>query len=124
MWEEEGRLGLWPLGGRSDAGLCLSPQQEVQNIFKAKHPMDTEITKAKVTALLAVLPGWPCVHPQPRCPSFLFPLHRSLGLVPRSWKRSIRILPILWEPGSSTPEPRRSGACCAWSRTSRPRSAS
>jgi AP-2 complex subunit alpha len=25
-----------------------SPQQEVQNIFKAKHPMDTEITKAKV----------------------------------------------------------------------------
>ncbi|XP_015278687.1 PREDICTED: AP-2 complex subunit alpha-2-like [Gekko japonicus] len=33
-----------------------SPQQEVQNIFKAKHPMDTEITKAKIigfgTALL------------------------------------------------------------------------
>ncbi|XP_040495623.1 AP-2 complex subunit alpha-2 isoform X4 [Ursus maritimus] len=25
-----------------------SPQQEVQNIFKAKHPMDTEITKAKI----------------------------------------------------------------------------
>uniref|UniRef100_A0A670ID66 AP-2 complex subunit alpha n=1 Tax=Podarcis muralis TaxID=64176 RepID=A0A670ID66_PODMU len=25
-----------------------SPQQEVQNIFKANHPMDTEITKAKV----------------------------------------------------------------------------
>ncbi|XP_076971431.1 AP-2 complex subunit alpha-2 isoform X2 [Tamandua tetradactyla] len=24
------------------------PQQEVQNIFKAKHPMDTEITKAKI----------------------------------------------------------------------------
>ncbi|XP_061466074.1 AP-2 complex subunit alpha-2 isoform X6 [Rhineura floridana] len=33
-----------------------NPQQEVQNIFKAKHPMDTEITKAKIigfgTALL------------------------------------------------------------------------
>ncbi|XP_053250514.1 AP-2 complex subunit alpha-2 isoform X5 [Podarcis muralis] len=33
-----------------------SPQQEVQNIFKANHPMDTEITKAKIigfgTALL------------------------------------------------------------------------
>nr|XP_056707149.1 AP-2 complex subunit alpha-2 isoform X2 [Euleptes europaea] len=33
-----------------------SPQQEVQNIFKAKHPMDTDITKAKIigfgTALL------------------------------------------------------------------------
>ncbi|XP_078239799.1 AP-2 complex subunit alpha-2 isoform X2 [Pogona vitticeps] len=33
-----------------------SPQQEMQNIFKAKHPMDTEITKAKIigfgTALL------------------------------------------------------------------------
>ncbi|GAB1292916.1 AP-2 complex subunit alpha-2 [Apodemus speciosus] len=26
----------------------FSPQQEVQNIFKAKHPMDTEITKAKI----------------------------------------------------------------------------
>uniref|UniRef100_A0A8I6AGL2 AP-2 complex subunit alpha n=1 Tax=Rattus norvegicus TaxID=10116 RepID=A0A8I6AGL2_RAT len=25
-----------------------NPQQEVQNIFKAKHPMDTEITKAKI----------------------------------------------------------------------------
>ncbi|KYO31293.1 hypothetical protein Y1Q_0006455 [Alligator mississippiensis] len=25
-----------------------SPKQEVQNIFKAKHPMDTEITKAKI----------------------------------------------------------------------------
>ncbi|XP_075422981.1 AP-2 complex subunit alpha-2 isoform X2 [Ascaphus truei] len=25
-----------------------SPQQEVQNIFKAKHPMDNEITKAKI----------------------------------------------------------------------------
>lgn len=25
-----------------------SPQSEVQNIFKAKHPMDTEITKAKI----------------------------------------------------------------------------
>nr|KAF6398418.1 adaptor related protein complex 2 subunit alpha 2 [Molossus molossus] len=25
-----------------------SPQQEVQSIFKAKHPMDTEITKAKI----------------------------------------------------------------------------
>lgn len=25
-----------------------SPQQEVQNIFKANHPMDAEITKAKV----------------------------------------------------------------------------
>ncbi|XP_048340155.1 AP-2 complex subunit alpha-2 isoform X1 [Sphaerodactylus townsendi] len=33
-----------------------NPQQEVQNIFKAKHPMDTDITKAKIigfgTALL------------------------------------------------------------------------
>ncbi|ELV12600.1 AP-2 complex subunit alpha-2 [Tupaia chinensis] len=28
-----------------------SPQQEVQNIFKAKHPMDTEITKAKMYRL-------------------------------------------------------------------------
>ncbi|XP_037587046.1 AP-2 complex subunit alpha-2 isoform X3 [Cebus imitator] len=25
-----------------------NPQQEVQNIFKAKHPMDTEVTKAKI----------------------------------------------------------------------------
>ncbi|CAM5149632.1 unnamed protein product, partial [Natator depressus] len=25
-----------------------NPQQEMQNIFKAKHPMDTEITKAKI----------------------------------------------------------------------------
>lgn len=37
--------------------LCHSPQQEVQNIFKAKHPMDTEITKAKVTALFMAFPG-------------------------------------------------------------------
>ncbi|CAL8359747.1 unnamed protein product [Gadus morhua 'NCC'] len=33
-----------------------APQQEVQKIFKAKHPMDTEVTKAKImgfgTALL------------------------------------------------------------------------
>ena len=28
--------------------LSCSPKQEVQNIFKAKHPMDAEITKAKV----------------------------------------------------------------------------
>lgn len=28
--------------------LSYSPKQEVQNIFKAKHPMDAEITKAKV----------------------------------------------------------------------------
>ncbi|OXB56597.1 hypothetical protein ASZ78_003147 [Callipepla squamata] len=28
--------------------LCCSPKQEVQNIFKAKHPMDAEITKAKI----------------------------------------------------------------------------
>eukprot|EP00069_Balaena_mysticetus_P005815 bmy_04998T0 len=28
-----------------------NPQQEVQNIFKAKHPMDTEITKAKMYRL-------------------------------------------------------------------------
>lgn len=37
------------LAQRGDPCFYLtSPQQEVQNIFKAKHPMDTEITKAKV----------------------------------------------------------------------------
>lgn len=35
--------------------LSHSPQQEVQNIFKAKHPMDTEITKAKVGEVKAHL---------------------------------------------------------------------
>lgn len=32
-----------------------NPQQEVQNIFKAKHPMDTEITKAKIIGFGAAL---------------------------------------------------------------------
>lgn len=35
----------------------LSPQQEVQSIFKAKHPMDTEVTKAKVLVLRWTFPG-------------------------------------------------------------------
>ncbi|TWW67020.1 C Adaptor protein complex AP-2 subunit alpha-2 [Takifugu flavidus] len=30
------------------AQVSFSPQQEVQKIFKAKHPMDTEVTKAKI----------------------------------------------------------------------------
>lgn len=29
-----------------------SPQQEMQNIFKANHPMDAEITKAKVSIMI------------------------------------------------------------------------
>ncbi|KAJ8795566.1 hypothetical protein J1605_002328 [Eschrichtius robustus] len=37
-----------------------NPQQEVQNIFKAKHPMDTEITKAKKVPWHArISPGLP-----------------------------------------------------------------
>lgn len=32
----------------------FSPQQEVQKIFKAKHSMDTEVTKAKVRQLINV----------------------------------------------------------------------
>ncbi|XP_047435704.1 AP-2 complex subunit alpha-2 isoform X2 [Mugil cephalus] len=40
-----------------------APQQEVQNIFKAKHPMDTDVTKAKITGFgVALLEG---VDPNP-----------------------------------------------------------
>lgn len=100
-----------------------SPQQEVQSIFKAKHPMDTEITKAKVTALFMAsrVTLW-APSATTSVPTLPLPLHRSSGLVPHSLKRSILILPILWELVSSTPEPPRSGACCVWSRISRPRS--
>ncbi|XP_051235850.1 AP-2 complex subunit alpha-2 isoform X2 [Dicentrarchus labrax] len=40
-----------------------APQQEVQNIFKAKHPMDTDVTKAKILGFgVALLDG---VDPNP-----------------------------------------------------------
>lgn len=107
-----------------------SPQQEVQNIFKAKHPMDTEITKAKVNAVLkAVLsqgPAWGCQEghlcPIPSVPTRLFALHRLLGLVLRSLKKLILILQILWELVSYIPEPPRSDAYCVWSQIYKPRS--
>lgn len=43
-------MGSPELRGRGpDSPLsCLSPQQEAQKIFKANHPMDPEVTKAKV----------------------------------------------------------------------------
>lgn len=41
--------------------------------------MDTEITKAKVTALFAALPGRPCVHPQLQCPSSPVSLAQIIG---------------------------------------------
>lgn len=61
--------------------LCHSPQQEVQNIFKAKHPMDTEITKAKVTALFMAFPSRDTVGGSRR--SYCV-LTRSHGLFPNS----------------------------------------
>uniref|UniRef100_A0A8C2WL95 AP-2 complex subunit alpha n=1 Tax=Cyclopterus lumpus TaxID=8103 RepID=A0A8C2WL95_CYCLU len=43
--------------------LSLSPQQEVQTIFKAKHPMDTDVTNAKILGFgVALLDG---VDPNP-----------------------------------------------------------
>lgn len=112
--------------------LCRSPQQEVQNIFKAKHPMDTEITKAKVTASLMAFPsrgpaGGSCgaaVFSRAATACFLTPLlpHRLLGSVLHSLKKLIPILQISWEPESSTPKPARLGAYCVWSRTCKPRS--
>lgn len=36
----------------SSVASFLRPEQEVQQIFKAKHPMDTEVTKAKVRQLV------------------------------------------------------------------------
>ena len=58
------QLSLWVVGGGATAALrggrgrscqvpdCKlslpSPQQEAQKIFKANHPMDAEVTKAKV----------------------------------------------------------------------------
>lgn len=102
-----------------------SPQQEVQNIFKAKHPMDTEITKAKVTVCL--FRAFPSGGPMSRLshqsvPTLPFPLCRLLGLALHSSKKSTLILPTSWEPVSSTPEPPRSAAYCVWSRICRPRS--
>lgn len=46
------RVAAFSGGLTSDLCFCvaslLRPEQEVQQIFKAKHPMDTEVTKAKV----------------------------------------------------------------------------
>lgn len=97
----------------------LSPQQEVQNIFKAKHPMDTEITKAKVKGCGGV-PKADTVASA--LPDPLLLLDRSLDLVPHSSRKSIPILRILWVLASSIPEPPRSGACCVWSLICKPRS--
>ncbi|XP_021119681.1 AP-2 complex subunit alpha-2 isoform X2 [Heterocephalus glaber] len=69
-----------------------NPQQEVQSIFKAKHPMDTEITKAKLL------------------------LGRSSDLGQHSLKKLILTLQTLWALASSTPKPPRLDACCVWSR--------
>lgn len=52
-----GASALAQLTALALASVSHSPQQEVQNIFKAKHPMDTEITKAKVKVLLWTFPG-------------------------------------------------------------------
>ena len=49
-------------------------------------------------------------------------LDRSLDLVLHFLKKLILILRISWELESSTRKPPRSDACCAWSRTCKPRS--
>ena len=139
-WKQLSRRAGCPLGwGRREAGPVVvdsaesvtlafvspSPQQEVQNIFKAKHPMDTEITKAKV--MMALFGAFPSGGPisllsHQSAPTLPFPLCRSLGLVLHSLKKLTLILPTLWEPVSSTPEPPRLVAYFVWSRIYRPRS--
>ncbi|KAK2081111.1 AP-2 complex subunit alpha-2 [Saguinus oedipus] len=55
-----------------------NPQQEVQNIFKAKHPMDTEVTKAKVACLEGPR-GTRDMHLRQRWPSFSCFLGQIIG---------------------------------------------
>lgn len=84
-----------PPHDRLHVAFAHSPQQEVQNIFKAKHPMDTEITKAKVSATSgstrALLTLW-------SSPAGVGG-GEGEGVLCHSWQSSVLLLAPAWASG-------------------------